>query len=73
MGLNGIWVSASGIRSVVPASRPLLALDSSLHKGGLESGLRLQGLPATRSKFIVNLELPQEGILRGRIPLGMWL
>lgn len=73
MGLSGIWeVSARGIRSVVSASWPLLALDSSLPQG-LGSGLHLQGLPATRSKFIVSLELLQAGILRSRIPLGMWL
>lgn len=72
MGLSGIWVSARGIRSIVPISWPLLALDSSFPQG-LESRLFLQGLPATRVNFIVSLELLQAGILRGRTPLGMWL
>lgn len=60
----------SVIRPAVPANWQLLTLGSSLPHM-LESGLYLQGLPATRSKFIVSHEPPQAGIPRGGVTLRM--
>lgn len=48
----------------MPGCWQLLKLGSSLSQV-LEPGPYLQVLAATKSKFIVSLELPEAGILRG--------
>lgn len=55
----------SVIRPAVPQSWQLLKLGSSLSQV-LETGPYLQVLAATKSKFIVSLELPGAGILCGQ-------
>lgn len=53
------------IRAAVPHSWQLLKSGSSLSQV-LETGPYLQALAATKSKFIVSLELPEAGILCGQ-------